>query len=85
MVRFELMSTEDRSREQRARARAAWPVRKFSLGQEPVDDLSALTVSERVAIVWRLTQDAWASTGAAIPDYSRAQTPGKVIRSRERP
>jgi len=40
--------------------RSHWPVRKFKLGEEPEDDYSHFTPSERVAMVWEATVDAWA-------------------------
>lgn len=43
------------------------------------------TAAERVAMVWRLTVDAWALGGAAIPDYDRAHTPGRMVRGRRDP
>lgn len=64
----------------RRRARADWPVRKYRLGEEPVDDFSAYTVEERLAMTWRMTSDAWASAGLPMPSYSRAETPVRVIR-----
>jgi hypothetical protein len=57
-------------------ARGNWPVRRFRLGHEPGDDLSRTTsAAERVAMVWQLTLDSWASSGQAIPDYPRRETP----------
>lgn len=54
------------------------------LGHEPPDDLTAIsTPSERVAMVWRITLDAWAAMGEAIPDYPRGEAPGRVIRRHE--
>jgi hypothetical protein len=76
------MDASDDARRKRALERAQWPVRKYALGQEPEDDLSALTCGERVAMVWQLTLDAWATMGAEIPDYSRSEMPGKVVRRR---
>ena len=64
----------------RRRARASWPVRKFQLGAEPTDDFSAFTVAERLAMTWRMTRDAWASAGRALPDYARSEMPIRVIR-----
>lgn len=56
--------------------RSAWPVRRFALGEEPGDDLSLTTTpSERVAMVWPLTLDAWALAGREMPAYSRTETP----------
>lgn len=79
-----MASNEDERRKQRAQARAGWSVRKFTLATEETDDLSALTPSERIALVWRLTQDAWAFKAEPMPTYSRHDIPGKVIRSGER-
>jgi signal transduction protein with GAF and PtsI domain len=53
---------------------------KFELAKQPDDDLSALSMAERIAMVTRLTEDAWAFTGAELPDYPRDRMPGKVIR-----
>lgn len=66
--------------EARRLARATWPVRKYALGREPSDNLSLLSVSDRVAMVWRVTQDAWALGKLPVPDYARADIPGRVIR-----
>jgi hypothetical protein len=64
------------SRERRAQARRSWPVRKYRLGEEPPEDLSATTTAEeRLGMMWRLAQDAWAVTGRPIPDYPREKTP----------
>ena len=79
------MPSDEELRKQRAAARASWPGRKLSLADEgTTDDLSTLTVSQRIALVWRLTQDAWAFAGTPIPDYTRAETPIRVIRARDR-
>lgn len=64
----------------RRRVRAGWPVRKYRLGEEPVDDLSAFTVEERLAMTWQMTTDAWASAGLPMPSYSRSEMPIRVIR-----
>ncbi len=78
------MPSDDELRKQRAALRANWPGRKLTLAEEgSTDDLSSLTVSERIALVWRLTQDAWAFAGKPIPDYTRAETPIRVIRRRD--
>lgn len=64
----------------RAAARRSWPIRTFRLGEEPSDDLSATTtVAQRVAMVWQLTLDSWASAGLAIPTYPRHEMPVKVL------
>ncbi len=69
------------SAEDRAKARQSWPIRRFRLGEEPSEDLSASTTAEeRLAMVWRLTLDAWASQGLPMPSYAREESPGRVIR-----
>ena len=65
---------------ERRAARANWPVRKFRLGEEPVDDFSAYTPGERVMMVWQMTCDAWASAGRPMPRYSRHEMPVRIIR-----
>ena len=58
------------------RQRADWPVRRFSLGAEPGDDLSgSTTAEERLAMLWPLTLEAWALAGLPIPSYTRAAAP----------
>lgn len=48
-------------------ARRDWPVRMYRLGEEPGDDLSAVTTpAERLAMMWQLTLDAWTLSGATI-------------------
>jgi hypothetical protein len=62
--------------EERAEARRSWPVRKHRLGEEPSEDLSAsTTAAERLGMMWRLAQDAWAMAGRPIPDYPRQEMP----------
>ena len=65
----------------RAAARAHWPGLKTTLAEAPGDDLSASTTAEqRVAMVWELSAQAWALTVRPVPDYTRAEMPGRVIR-----
>lgn len=68
------------SADERRAARADWPVRKFRLGEEPVDDFSAYTAAERMMMVWQLTCDAWASAGRPMPRYSRQEMPVRILR-----
>jgi hypothetical protein len=69
------------ARQKRALARANWSISAHKLGEEPLHDLRAHTTpSERVAMVWRLTQDAWAMSGRPMPDYARADAPGRMVR-----
>ena len=60
----------------RAAARRTWPVRKFRLGAEPPDDLSAFTTpEERLAMMWPLALEAWELAGRPLPTYSRGEAP----------
>lgn len=69
------------ARKARARARASWTGSLHRLGEEDEPDLLATTTaSERVAMVWRLTRDAWAMRGLPIPDYERSEAPGRLVR-----
>ena len=61
--------------------RSHWPVRKFALGSEPGDDLSAVTTAEqRLKMVWQLTLEAWSLAGLPMPTYTRCETPVRVVR-----
>ena len=63
--------------------RTHWPVRKFALGAQPREDLSlSTTAEERLAMMWTLALDAWALSGQALPEYSRRDTPVRVVRPR---
>lgn len=67
----------------RRRARASLPGRVLRLGEEPLtDERDHTTVDERLALVAQLTRELWAFTGEPIPDYTRENMPGKVIRRR---
>lgn len=64
-----------------AAARRQWPIRILRLGEEPRDDLTAVTTpEERLAMVWELTARAWALVGKPVPDYARSLMPGRVTR-----
>ena len=63
-------------------ARGSWPIRVYRLGSEPGDDLSATTTAtERLAMVWPLTLEAWAVAGKSLPGYSRGETPIRIVPS----
>jgi hypothetical protein len=71
------MSTAD---ERRAR-RAKLPIRKFTLGDEPSDDLTATTtMDERLAMVWPLSKAAFEAAGISTTSPPRHLLPGRVIR-----
>lgn len=73
--------SEDSARAARAEARRSWPIRKFRLGEEPGEDLSATTTAkERLEMMWPMTVDAWTLAGKKMPDYPRDKTPVRVIR-----
>jgi len=72
---------EKESRERRRRARQAWPIRRFKLGEEPSEDLSeTTTAAERLAMIWPLTLLSWRLAGRDIPDYERGEMPGRLLR-----
>ena len=65
----------------RAKARASWPVRRYRLGEEPADDLSASTTpEERLEMVAVLSRRMWELTGRPTPTYRRDQMPARVMR-----
>jgi hypothetical protein len=66
----------------RRAARATWPGLKTTLAEAPgAEDLSATTTAEqRLGMMWELTLGAWSLTGLPLPDYTRANMPGRVIR-----
>lgn len=41
------------------------------------------TPSERIAMVWQVTMDVWASSGRPFPVYSRHEIPGRLIRTND--
>jgi hypothetical protein len=69
----------------RAAARAGWAGAKTTLeAQGASEDLSGFTtVEQRLGMMWELAQGAWALTGQPMPTYSRAETPGRVLRPAE--
>ncbi len=76
------MSPTKKTRQQRAADRADWPVRVHRLTDEPANDLKIITTAaERVAMVWSITLDAWASAGRTLPQYERHEMPVRLIRS----
>lgn len=58
-----------------------WQAGVYRLGDEPPDDLRDNTTGEeRLEILNRLTEWAWALTGRSFPSYERHEIPAKVIR-----
>ena len=71
----------ERSAEQRRAQRAQWPVARFRLGDEPPDDLSAVTTPvERIAMMWTLAESAWRLAGRPLPTYDRRNIPARLFR-----
>jgi len=56
------------------------PVVRVALAQEDSPDVASLDPSTRIAMVWPITLDAWATSGRPIPDYDRAHAPGRLLR-----
>jgi hypothetical protein len=68
-------------RERRRAARESWPVARFRLGEEPADDLSAVTTAaERIAMMWGLAEVAWKLARRPWPTYARSGIPARVLR-----
>ena len=62
-------------------ARRPWEVRVYRLGEEPGDDLSAVsTPEERLAMLDELSRRMWALTGRPLPACPRTGMPGRVLR-----
>jgi hypothetical protein len=69
----------DESIELRRARRARWPITRHRLGEEPSDDLSAVTTPvERIAMMWTLAQAAW------TPEPSREALQGRHAAARRR-
>jgi len=82
--RTEGSESERRELETRRLARRSWPIRRYALGEEPPENLSATTsADQRLAMVWPLTVLSWRLAGLEIPDYERRRAPGVVRRSAE--
>lgn len=69
------------SRIARAAARATWIGRLTTLRDHTPQPLDPGTPSERFNRVTALTLAAWAMTGEPLPSYTRAEMPGRILRS----
>lgn len=75
------MADDDQARRERALRRGDWPIVRGALQDIDDSDLSATTTAEqRLEMMWRLSADAWVSSGQPWPDYRRDQAPGRVLR-----
>ena len=69
------------AQERRRAARATWPIARFRLGEEPPEDLSAVTTpAERIAMMWFLAEVAWKMAGRPWPRYDRRNIPARLFR-----
>ena len=65
----------------RSLSRSTMPVRRFRLGEEPADDITATTsASERVEMVVALSRRMLELTGVPVAAYSRDQMPVSIVR-----
>jgi hypothetical protein len=72
-------STTDAA-EQRRTGRAHWPIVRFRLGEEPSDDLSAVTTPvECIAMMRTLAESAWKLAGRPLPTYDRRNIPARFF------
>lgn len=78
------MSADEEARRVRVLARGSLPIRRVALADEQSPSVAHLDISERIAMVWSVTLDAWASSGRALPTYDRANMPGRVVRDGRR-
>ena len=53
---------------------------RSSLGDVEPDLRESTTASERIAMVWVLTLESWELAGLPLPEYSRSETPIRVVR-----
>ena len=68
--------------EERRLSRARWPIARFRLGEEPLDDLSeSTTPRERIAMMWFLAEAAWKVAGRPWPRYERRDIPSRLFPS----
>jgi hypothetical protein len=71
----------NRGARRRARARRAWPVRVYRLGEEPSESLlSSTTAEERIAMMWPLAVEAWSLTGRPTAALPREEMPVRCVR-----
>ena len=71
----------DDARNRRSLERAKWPGGLTTL-EEQTDAavISHGSPGDRVAMLWRLSLDAWAMSGRSMPTYERAEMPGRLVR-----
>jgi hypothetical protein len=68
------------ARRARALARASWQGAKWRPSELPEVEIVAGTVWERIGMVTPITLSAWGMAGSSVPNYSRAEAPGLILR-----
>lgn len=72
---------DEDARAARRAARPSVPIRRFVLGEEPDENLSATTtMDERLAVVWSVSRLAYQLAGHPLALPPLNQLPGRVIR-----
>ena len=66
-----------------ARRRETWSLSVHTLADAPPSQRTSPEVA--LASIWRLSCEAWAMSGRPWQDYTRANMPGRVLRSPRRP
>lgn len=69
------------SRAERARRRRDWAGAVTTLADQ--DDAMLVrqgSAEQRIHMLWRVTLDAWASSGRPLPAYERSNMPGRIVR-----
>ncbi|PYM15507.1 MAG: hypothetical protein DMD81_14845 [Candidatus Rokuibacteriota bacterium] len=78
------MAFADRDTERKRAERAQWPIVRFRLGDDPPEDLSAITTpGERIAMMWGLAEAAWKLARKPWPTYDRRHIPARLVRPGE--
>jgi hypothetical protein len=82
MISKTVSAPTDPDRAARALRRASWPGAVTTLDDQTDAALVPdATPARRIAMVWQITLDVWAASGRPLPSYTRAEMPGRLIRS----
>ena len=69
-------SNQNSDRQERARRRGTWPVRRTTLDDDGrAELLAATTPEERIAMMDELSREAWTLAGRPYPIYDRKDAP----------
>jgi hypothetical protein len=62
------------------KSRSSVSIRVVPLAASTSNDVSVgTTVTERLTLVWELTQEGWALAGKTLPVYARSSIPVRVV------